>query len=206
MRRLYLCLAVAGLALLAAGCGLTGDDDDDDSEGELAVPGEEELEVGEIPEAPESQQRPEPVIIPASQVQDTGGVGEGEGVYVVQEGDFCGSIAQEHGITVEELQAANPDLDCDALQVGEELQIPAVEEEEADDDEAADDTADDDTADDDAAGGSTYTVVAGDTAGAIADACGITVDELATLNGTTVEELNSLEVGQELTVPEGCEP
>ena len=48
---------------------------------------------------------------------------EGE-TYTVQAGDTPLSIADQLGIDVDELMAANPDADPNALTVGEELQLP----------------------------------------------------------------------------------
>ena len=47
-----------------------------------------------------------------------------EGVYVVQEGDYPGSIAEQLGISVEELMEANGITDPTSLVVGQELIIP----------------------------------------------------------------------------------
>ncbi len=45
-------------------------------------------------------------------------------IYVVQEGDYPGSIAEQFDITVEELMEANGITDPTGLQVGQELIIP----------------------------------------------------------------------------------
>ena len=47
-----------------------------------------------------------------------------EGVYVVQEGDYPGSIAEQFGISAEELMEANGITDPTSLVVGQELIIP----------------------------------------------------------------------------------
>ncbi len=47
-----------------------------------------------------------------------------EGVYIVQEGDYPGSIAEQLGISVEELMEANGITDPTSLVVGQELIIP----------------------------------------------------------------------------------
>jgi LysM repeat protein len=204
MRRLFLCLTIAA-AFLASGC-ILGGDDDDDSEGdgeEAAIPGEEDLAIEDVPEAPAPQSRAEPVVIPADQVPGApSGSAGGEGNYTVVSGDTCGGIAEAHGITTDALIAANDGLDCAALQVGQSLTIPPPPEEEGTEGEEGEGEgeADDDTGD----GDGTYTVQSGDTGAAIADACGITLDELAELNPDA--DLNSLQVGQEINVPAGCSP
>lgn len=50
-------------------------------------------------------------------------------------------------------------------------------------------------------GGSEHVVVAGDTCGAIAEANGITLDELLAANNMTEEDCNNLQVGDVLTIP-----
>jgi len=49
-----------------------------------------------------------------------------EGVYIVQEGDYPGSIAEQLGISVEELMDANGITDPTSLIVGQELIIPTA--------------------------------------------------------------------------------
>jgi LysM repeat protein len=48
----------------------------------------------------------------------------GEGVYIVQEGDYPSSIAEQFGISAEELMEANGITDPTSLMVGQELIIP----------------------------------------------------------------------------------
>ena len=43
--------------------------------------------------------------------------------YVVQTGDTFGTIASKEGISVEQLQALNPGISSNALQVGQKLRI-----------------------------------------------------------------------------------
>jgi LysM repeat protein len=43
--------------------------------------------------------------------------------YVVQVGDTFGTIASKEGITVEQLQALNPGVSTNALQVGQKLRV-----------------------------------------------------------------------------------
>ena len=43
--------------------------------------------------------------------------------YVVQTGDTYGTIASKEGITVEHLQALNPGVSSNALQVGQKLRV-----------------------------------------------------------------------------------
>jgi LysM repeat protein len=204
MRRVLLCLTIVVAGFALSGCIFGGDDDDDPPEDgeEAAIPGEEDLAIEDVPEAPAPQSRAEPIVIAADQVPGApSGSAGGEGNYTVVSGDTCGGIAESNGITIDALIAANSGLDCAALQVGQQLVVPAAEEpaEGEEGEEAADDDADD-TED----GDGTYIVQSGDTGAGIAEACGITLDELAELNPDA--DLNSLQVGQELNVPAGCSP
>ena len=45
------------------------------------------------------------------------------GVYVVKTGDTLGSIAEKTGVTVEKLQELNPELDPQALSVGQQIKL-----------------------------------------------------------------------------------
>jgi LysM repeat protein len=49
---------------------------------------------------------------------------DGYGTYIVREGDTCWEIAKAHQGTVDELHAANKDIKCDELHVGQELCVP----------------------------------------------------------------------------------
>lgn len=53
-----------------------------------------------------------------------GGSSSGD-VYVVQAGDMCATIAQEHGLTLDELYELNPEINdgCTNLSVGQELRV-----------------------------------------------------------------------------------
>ena len=44
--------------------------------------------------------------------------------YVIQEGDTFGTVAEEHGTTVDRLRALNPDVDENSLQVGQRIVVP----------------------------------------------------------------------------------
>lgn len=77
---------------------------------ELVIPAEE---PGLVPEGVETPEGEAPAATPVA----------GE-VYVVQEGDYPGSIAEQFGISVEELMEANGITDPTSLMVGQELIIP----------------------------------------------------------------------------------
>lgn len=56
----------------------------------------------------------------------TGTPSTGEKTYTVQEGDFCSTIAEANGISLEDLLAANTmtEADCATLQIGQVLKLP----------------------------------------------------------------------------------
>ncbi len=99
--------------------------------------------------------------------------------YTVKSGDSLWKIANEYGITVNELKSLN-DLTSDILSIGQVLKIPSSSSSNS--------------------SGSTYTVKAGDSLWNIANQYGITVDELKNLNNLTS---NTLSIGQILKVPNG---
>lgn len=99
--------------------------------------------------------------------------------YTVKSGDSLWKIANQYGITVNELKSLN-DLTSDILSIGQVLKIPSSSSSNS--------------------SGSTYTVKAGDSLWNIANKYGITVDELKNLNNLTS---NTLSIGQILKVPNG---
>ncbi|MGE3073652.1 MAG: LysM peptidoglycan-binding domain-containing protein [Dehalococcoidia bacterium] len=62
----------------------------------------------------------------ASKTPATGTPGSGSKTYIVKAGDFCGTIAQDNGVTLQELLDANnmTEDDCTTLAIGQELIIP----------------------------------------------------------------------------------
>lgn len=99
--------------------------------------------------------------------------------YTVKSGDSLWKIANQYGVTVNELKSLN-DLTSDILSIGQVLKIPSSSSSNS--------------------SGSTYTVKAGDSLWNIANQYGITVDELKNLNNLTS---NTLSIGQILKVPNG---
>jgi LysM repeat protein len=76
----------------------------------LVIPGQE---PGQVPEGTASPEAEAPTATPSA-----------EGVYIVQEGDYPSSIAEQFGISTEELMEANGITDPTSLAVGQELIIP----------------------------------------------------------------------------------
>jgi teichoic acid transport system ATP-binding protein len=73
-------------------------------------------ETGERADRKASRERP-----PASTTSTTPRTGKE--TYEVQTGDTFGSIAEETGVSVEELQELNPTVDPQALTVGQDLKL-----------------------------------------------------------------------------------
>ena len=78
----------------------------------LVIPGQE---PGRVPEGTRSPEAEAATATPSA-----------EGVYIVQEGDYPGSIAEQFGISPEELMEANDITDPASLTVGQELIIPTA--------------------------------------------------------------------------------
>ena len=101
-----------------------------------------------------------------------------DNTYTVKSGDSLWKIANQYGVTVNELKGLN-NLTNDSLSIGQVLKIPSSSSNNF---------------------SNTYTVKAGDSLWNIANKYGITVDELKNLNNLTS---NTLSIGQVLKVPSG---
>ncbi len=109
-----------------------------------------------------------------------------EGTHVVRPGETLFSIAQQYGVTVDDMVRANHLTSADLIVVGQKLRIPGGVE--------ADDGAQSDRAP------GTHIVQAGETLSSIARQYGVTVEEIAQASGISVSSI--LRVGQKLTIPE----
>lgn len=109
--------------------------------------------------------------------------------HVVVKGDSLWSIAKKHGITTDELAAANQLSKAATLRLGQKLKVPAKA-------AAAAPSAATDAA-------NTYEVKSGDTLGSIARKQGTTVAALRTANNLSNDNLR---VGQKLVVPGNAAP
>lgn len=107
--------------------------------------------------------------------------------YTVQAGDTLGQIAQDFGLTIEELAAANNITDIDTLDVGQVLVIPVpgtVEVQPLPSEEGEE---------------RIHVVVAGENLFRIGLVYGFTVEELAEYNG--IADPSRLEIGQVIRIP-----
>jgi LysM repeat protein len=126
--------------------------------------------------------------------------GGGPTTHTVAAGESPSSIAAQYGITAEELMAANGITDPASLTVGQQLTIPGSGVLGSTATPPAGETPQVSSGPN-ANGECTYTVAPGDVADSIASGAGTTVEELAALNNTSVDDLRSLSVGDTLVVP-----
>ncbi len=196
--KLALALILLPAALLAFACGGSG--------GPAA-----QSDTAKIPTATLPANLPEPLIVEGTPARP----GSSKDTYVVQSGDSLYAIAQKLGTTVDELMSLN-NLDSTELAVGQALKIPQTGAAEVTPTESPASTevastptpkgatetprptAETPTP---SASGQQYTVQSGDNANDIALRFGITVEELAAANHTTVDALRSLQVGDVLIIP-----
>jgi LysM repeat protein len=192
-------LSLLSLALLTGACG-------SDKPASFS-----RIDPGKIPTATLPANLPEPLIIegmPTRVAQQVSG-----DTYVVESGDSLYAIADKLGTTVDELKELNG-LTNNELSVGQVLRIPGdassgtpsptPEKRETPPREPTEGTEDIATPAARATPGEgqgEYTVQSGDNANDIALRFGVTVEELAAANNTTVDDLRSLEVGDVLIIP-----
>ena len=126
------------------------------------------------------------------------------GFHTVKPNETFHSISRQYGVSVSAFTKANPNVNPNKLQTGARLAIPssakAYKPPAAPKKEMAYDYGL--PAPEKKSSGSTYTVVSGDSLGAIAKAHGIPTATLQKANGMT--NPNSLRVGQKLTIPAGA--
>ena len=168
------------LALLLGGCG-GGDGGEEVTSNPNAIP------TATLPNP-----LPEPRILGGSQLPVQGDS------YTVERGDNLDSIARRFGTTVDALVEANDIEDPTSLFVGQELVIPGLQ---ATPDQDVAGATVEPTETSEPSGETTYTVQSGDVAALIAERFGITTAELAEANNTTIDDLRSLSVGDELIIP-----
>jgi LysM repeat protein len=175
------------------------------------------IDPRKVPTATLPANLPEPLIIqgmPTRAAQTSGRT------YTVESGDSLSAIADKLGTTVDELMATN-NLESNELSVGQVLNVPgssssnegtasptpqkkATAQKEA----TATPQPETETATETPVatvapreGQTEYVVQSGDNANDIALRFGVTVEELAAANGTTVDGLRSLQVGDVLIIP-----
>lgn len=108
--------------------------------------------------------------------------------YAIQKGDVAFNLAKARGLTLKQLQDANPGVDLAKLKIGQKLQIPAPSSA-VEPSSSSGRTAD---------GLAIHTVRGGENLSRIAKRYGVTVKEIRTVNGL---KSNDIKVGQKLKIP-----
>ncbi|WP_420620762.1 LysM peptidoglycan-binding domain-containing protein [Candidatus Poriferisocius sp.] len=173
MRRAQLLLMVLMLAVLGAACGGGGGTTSEErplgADSDELAPPTAQVVVPTPPPTPTPTSTPEAFI------------------YVVREGDTLGSVADEFGITWQEIDAINELENPNVLSIGQEIEIPQ---------DAPVVLNSDGTV---RPGERTHIVVQGDTLLGIALQYGKTLDEITEANSIVAAEL--IQVGQALIIP-----
>lgn len=171
---------VAALALGLAACGGSGDD----------------VDLSKVPTATLPAELPEPIIVGAPVP------GGGGRTYTIEAGDTLSAVAEQFDVSVEALMEANEIEDPTRLEVGQVLVIPGTAPSGPFPTPAPPEATPTVRPSGLTPGPeeSTYVVEPGDNASAIAERFGITLEELAAVNGVTIDELRALEVGQVLII------
>ena len=184
-------VAACLFTLLAAACG--GGDDTEAPQGRPTL-----TDPASVPTAVPDEDR-DPIIL-------VGAPGSTEGatvvpqqpaprIYTVQEGDTCGQIAADHGISVDALLAANPrvNADCTNLYVDASLNIPAPDPATSTSSSSGSGSS---------STGRTYIVIAGDTCAAIAQDHDVPLQTFMVANGLDEESCQTIQIEQEVVIPE----
>jgi len=127
---------------------------------------------------------------PATDKQSPSAIGPGT-EYIVVSGDSLSRIAKKHGVSVNDIKAAN-NLTKDIIRIGQKLVVPAAGV--APKVAPASSVAPIDS-------GDSYTVKPGDTLGSIAKRAGVKIPDLMDLNG--ISDPRKLAAGQVLKMPNG---
>ena len=195
LSKLMVAVALLSTAVFCFACGGSG-------------PSSGRPNPGKVPTATLPAVLPDPLIVsgtpaPAAPSGET---------YTVKSGDTPSAIAERLGVSVEELMRLNSITDPTKLEVGQVLRIPGAKATSPTPGRTPAASTPTPKATTSATntprpavtpreGATTYTVQSEDNASDIATRFGITVEELAAANNTTVDNLRSLQVGDVLTIP-----
>ncbi|KAG4434910.1 hypothetical protein IFR05_009608 [Cadophora sp. M221] len=144
-----------------------------------------------VPSSTTPSQPTPPAPVPAPQPQPQPAP---SGKYTIQSGDTFSTIAAKLGTSVAALQAANPGINPNALQIGAQISVPT----------ASIPTPTPAPTQPSPAPGSKYTIQSGDTYGSIAAKLGTTVVAIQAANPGV--NPNALQVGSQINIPSTTQP
>ena len=116
--KIFLC-AIVGASFLLGACGSSDSNDDPPATTEVEVPIETQEEVTETPVVVEPTPTAE-IVIPTPAPL----------IHTVQPGNSLSQIAKSYGVPIELLAAESGIEDYNLIQVGQEIVIPLIEDEE----------------------------------------------------------------------------
>jgi LysM repeat protein len=174
-----------------------------------------------IPTATPFAVLPDPIIVTKTEITVIEQVKDDEPVaYIVVAGDTLSGIAERYDTSVDAIMELNALTNPMLIFVGQELNIPEPESlvssspspdtespssESPSSESPSSDSPNSDSPSSDSPSSNPelkiYVVQPGDTALAIAFQFDISLEELAVANGTTVESLNNIDIGDELVIP-----
>jgi len=182
-------IGIAAAGAIAVACGGGGTDADDPPD------------LSKVPTATIPAELPDPIIVGQGAANTGGGR-----TYTIRAGDTLASIASSLGIDLDDLRAANPEIDPAQLRVGDRINLPEdVEANPTPAEEPTEAPAEPTSTPipaptaTPASLGQTYTVQAGDIPVTIAEKFGITVEELLAANPGI--DPRGLQVGDVLIIP-----
>ncbi len=190
--------ALSCLTLAIAACGGGG-------EPKTAAP-----DLANVPTATMPAELPTPFSVGGGAAVLPGGGNS----YAIRSGDTLADVAERFGISLEDLLAANPDINPATLHVGDVIALPQGTDPAAP--EPTEEPAAEDTPTPEAEPteplptntpsslGQTYTVQSGDIPVTIAEKFGITVEELLAANPGI--DATNLQIGQVLVIPAAAAP
>ena len=121
-------------------------------------------------------------------------------IYKVVRGDTLWGIARKNNVSLADLLQANPNMDKSGrLSIGQEIMIPGGQSDAV----SIDNISQTEPIPTTTGGGSSYTVVKGDTLSGIARKHGVRLSELLKFNGLSMSSI--IRTGQSLSIPQGSE-
>ena len=159
-----------------------------------------------IPTATPFAVLPDPIIVTKTEATVVEQIKDEPVGYIVIAGDTLSGIAERYNTTVEAIMELNGLTNPMLIFVGQELNIPEPGSLVSSSPSPDTESPSSESPSSESSSGpelKIYVVQPGDTALAIAFQFDISLEELAVANGTTVESLNNIDIGDELVIPPG---